>query len=86
MTKEFQMKTDNPLDRHLSLVSRMPEGLRDAVTEVADELDLAWLATQAVFEDRATPELALSVLDRILARRSSLLSVTKPITQTDSDE
>lgn len=62
------MKVDNPLDRHLAINKQIPEGLRDAVTEVADHLDLAWMTAQSVFEERATPELALAVFDRISAR------------------
>lgn len=62
------MKVDNPLDKHLDLHKRLPPGLRDAVTDVADVLDLAWLATQAVFEERATPEQAVVVFERLLDR------------------
>ena len=67
------MKAENPLDKHLAINKRMPHGLRDAVTEVADLLDLAWLATQSVFEERATPELALGVYDRLLSQWQSSL-------------
>ena len=66
------MKSENPLDLHLARNPRLPHGLRDAVVGVADTLDIAWLATQAVFEDKATPELALAVFDRIQSRISSL--------------
>ena len=62
------MKTDNPLDKHLAMHNRMPEGLRPAVCDVADVLDLAWLTAQSVFEDKATPELAVMVFDRLVSR------------------
>lgn len=62
------MKVDNPLDKHLEINKQMPSVVRNAVTEVADLLDLAWMTTQSVFEDRATPELALGVFDRLVSR------------------
>jgi len=62
------VKVENPLDKHLAINKRMPEGLRSAITEVVDHLDLAWMATQSVFEDKATPELALAVFDRLASR------------------
>lgn len=68
------MKIDNPLDKHLESVrGRLPIGMTDAVVWVADTLDIAWLATQSVFESRATPELALQVFDRICARQAQVM-------------
>lgn len=61
------MKIENPLDKHLAINRQMPDDLRDAVTTLADRLDLAWMAAQSVFEDKATPELALAVYDRLLS-------------------
>lgn len=66
------MKSKNPLDLHLEHNKKIPHKVREAVVDVADTLDIAWLATQAVFEDKATPELALAVFDRIQSRISSL--------------
>lgn len=75
------MKADNPLDRHLKVNKRMPEGLRDAAIDVADLLDLAWMTTQSVFEDRASPEIALGVYDRLVSHWKS-----SPGPRTDSCE
>ena len=62
------MKIDNPLDKHLDANNKLPGDLRPPICDVADTLDLAWMATQAVFEDRATTELAVMVFDRLISR------------------
>jgi hypothetical protein len=62
------MKVENPLDKHLAVNKAMPGHLHSAICDVADTLDLAWLATQSVFEDKATPELAIAVFDRLVSR------------------
>lgn len=62
------MKIENPLDKHLAINTRMPQHLRSAVCDVADLLDLAWITTQSVFEEQATPELAVAVFDRLVSR------------------
>ncbi len=60
------MKQDNPLDCHLKTNGTLiPEPVREAATFTADTLHIAWLAAQSVFEDKATPELALAVLGTI---------------------
>lgn len=59
------MKIDNPLDRHLEFNRSMPEDVRLAAIHVSATLDVAWLAAQSVFEDRATPDLALAIYDRM---------------------
>ena len=66
------MKSKNPLDLHMERNKKIPYKVREAVLDIADTLDIAWLATQAVFEDKATPEMALAVFDRIQFRISSL--------------
>lgn len=62
------MKIDNPLDKFLASHQKMPDGLRAAVCDVVDVLDLAWLATQSVYEDKATPEVGVLVFDRLISR------------------
>lgn len=67
--KTERMRTDNPFDRKLDAWSReIPPGVRDAAVFVTDTLDLSWASVQAVFEDQATPELALAIYDRIEKR------------------
>lgn len=61
------MKDTNPLDKHLA-IAKYPNHITDAVVFVADTMDIAWLAAQSVFEDKATPELAVAIFDRIAAR------------------
>ena len=66
------MDPKNPLDKHLELYeNKMPAGLKDAATETADQMDLARLVAVAVFKDDATPELAVQMYDRMLARLAS---------------
>ena len=80
------MKEDNPLDKHLK-IAQMPQHVRSAVCEVADVLDLARLVTESVFEEEATPALALAVFDRLVSRlqvQSSLY--VAPQTQGRNDD
>lgn len=65
---EMTMKEGSPLDQHLALHQKLPGNLRPAVCDVSDVLDLAWLTTQSVFEDKATPEMAVAVFDRLVSR------------------
>jgi hypothetical protein len=63
------MKTDNPFDKKLEIwVTRTPAGVHDAAVFVTETLELCWAAAQAVFEDKATPEAALAIYDRVQAR------------------
>jgi hypothetical protein len=78
LSNEVRMKYENPLDKHLAINKNMPNGLRDAATELADLLDLAWMTAQSVFEERATPEIALEIFDRLLSRWQQQLSLTSP--------
>ena len=65
------MKTENPLDKKLELWEsrgRTPAHVHDVVVFVSDTLELSWAAAQAIFEDKATPEAALAIFDRVCAR------------------
>jgi hypothetical protein len=62
------MKLDNPFDRRLEAQKLIPTSMRDSAIHVADTLDLAWAAVQAVFEGKAKPEHALTLLPVFLAR------------------
>ena len=63
------MRIDNPFDKKLEAQARtMPDSVRDASIHVTDTLDIAWAAVQAVFERRATPEHALTLLPLLLTR------------------
>lgn len=70
------MKTDNPFDRHLEAAKGMPSAVRDAAIFVTDTLDASWKAAQAVFEDKASPEVALAIFDRVVARMQAQSSLS----------
>lgn len=61
------MKEKNPFDLKLKCV-KYPTAIHDAAVYVTDTLDLCWAAAQAVFEDKATPESALAIFDRMKSR------------------
>lgn len=64
-----KMKTDNPFDKKLDVWGdRVPDDVRTAATFVNDTLELCWASAQAIFEDKATPEAALAIFDRVCAR------------------
>ncbi len=64
-----QMKADNPFDKKLEIwKNRIPQQVRDASVFVTDTLDLSWAAAQSIFEDKATPEIALAIYDRLVDR------------------
>ena len=62
------MKIDNPFDKKLAAQNNMPESIRGALVDSIDTLDVVWAGMQAVFEERATPELAVMLLPHVLAR------------------
>jgi hypothetical protein len=60
------MNSDNPFDKKLeSWDDRIPDGVRDAAVFVTDTLELCWASAQAVFGDKATPDIALEIFDRV---------------------
>lgn len=61
------MKAKNPFDIRLESPGTPPD-VRVAAIFVTDTLDLCWASAQAVFEDKATPELALAIYDRLRIR------------------
>ena len=64
------MQADNPFDRKLELYKRIPEGMRDALIDVTDTLDICLAAAQTVFEDQATPEHALKICAMVMEERA----------------
>jgi hypothetical protein len=63
------MEIDNPFDRKLETWGdQIPTEVRESALFVTDTLELCWASAQAIFEDRATPELALSIYDRLIER------------------
>ena len=66
------MKTGNPFDEKLKAQQNsIPEEILGSSVWVTDTLDLCWASAKAVFEDKATPEIAIAIYDRINQRISS---------------
>ena len=66
------MKTDNPFDKKIEIgKGRIPHKVEGAAIFVTDTLDLCLAAAVTVFEEKATPELALAIYDRVVARMAS---------------
>lgn len=58
-----------PFDEKLYIWGNgVPEDVRDASTWVNDTIDLSWVSACQIFGDKATPELALLIYDRISLR------------------
>lgn len=67
----------NAFDRHIEhLHGHAPAGAIEAAQSVRDTLETAWITAQTVFGDRATPELALAVYDRLLREREAYSAQT----------
>lgn len=61
------MQYENPFDTAMG-IRKLRDDVRISATDVADTLDLAWLATKSVFGDAATPEVAVQVAALMLER------------------
>lgn len=61
------MKPKNVFDTRIK-AKKMPEHFREAAIELTDTLDVCWAAAQAVFEDKAQPEHAISLLPLFMTR------------------
>jgi len=67
------MKVPNPFDDKLTASGRdMPRQIRAPLLAAVDTLEFCWVGCQAVFEDKATPEQALQLLDIVLKRSYTL--------------
>jgi uncharacterized protein YjaG (DUF416 family) len=63
---------DNPFDKKLEILKgQIPDNVRNAAVFVVDTLDLCMAAARSLFENRATPEHALEIYDRIVARMAT---------------
>ena len=68
------MKTNNPFDKKLEAwKGRIPADVLEAATFATDTLELSWASAQSIFEKSATPEHALAIYDRIVARIQSII-------------
>jgi hypothetical protein len=47
----------------------IPGDVTDAAVYVVDTLELCWAGAMQVFEDKATPELALAIYDRLETKK-----------------
>jgi hypothetical protein len=62
-------------DRRIDILSkRMGDvpatGVVDAAVYVHDTLETAWLAAESIFGEKATPDVALAIYDRIVRKIS----------------
>lgn len=64
------MKADNPFDRKLNINQGIPSDYKGALVDVADTLDFCEAIAQSVFEDRATPEHAISICALVMQERA----------------
>ena len=65
------MEKDNAFDRYIEKnAAKMPAGLEQSANIVSANMDMAWLAAQAIFKDQATPEAAIAIYDRFIAQLS----------------
>jgi len=63
------MIADTPFDRKLEIIrGKAPFGVHDAAIFVNDTLDLCWASAQQVFGEKASPEVALAIYDRVVTR------------------
>lgn len=60
------MKIDNPFDKKLEINTKIPDTFREALVNVADTLDFCEAIVQSVFEERATPEHAISICSLVM--------------------
>jgi hypothetical protein len=61
------MKNLDPFNQKLELYGyHIPHKVRDAAVFVTDTLELSWASAQSVFGDKATPEIALAIYDRVI--------------------
>jgi hypothetical protein len=64
------MKTNNPFDKKLKITNDIPDEIRGALTQTAGTLELSWDMAQAIFEERATPEIAIAIYDLVLETKA----------------
>lgn len=63
------MKIDNPFDKKIEIWrGKIPSETCESAVYVNDTLDLCWASASSVFGDRATPEIALAIYDRVVSR------------------
>ncbi len=66
------MKVDNPLDQKLEIWgNRIPHAVRKEITFVTDTMVLCLASAQSLFGDKATPEIAIAIYDRLVTRMAS---------------
>jgi hypothetical protein len=76
--------TTTPFDRRITLLNgRAPSALIDAMVYVHDTVETAQMAARALFGDKATPEIALALYDRIAAEHQRRDHATRA---PDADE
>ena len=63
------MDNVDPFDKKLDIRGPyIPNEVKDSAIWVNDTLDLCWASAQSVFGEQATPELAVAILDKVMAK------------------
>ena len=63
------MNVDNPFDRKLDINrDKIPNDILYALVDVNDTMVMCWASAKSVFEDKATPEIAIAMYDRIVKK------------------
>jgi hypothetical protein len=74
-------------ERHIeNLRGKEPPAVAEAAAHVHSTLETAWLSAQAIFGDRATPDVALAIYDRILQATAVVASETPKDTESSALE
>jgi len=66
-TNDQRTAFDRKLERPKA--SFAPSGVDEAAIFVNDTMELCWASAQTVFGDKATPDHALAIYDRVISQR-----------------
>lgn len=63
------MSETDPFERRLKLRQPYtPREITDSAIWVHDTLELCWSSAQSIFKEQATPEIAIAILDKVMAK------------------
>lgn len=69
---EGKLPTYKDFDNRLTLLDKTrgkPQHIGDSLAYVHDTLETTWLSARVIFGEKATPEVALAIYDRVNAER-----------------
>ncbi len=65
------MENDDPLDKKLKVMRRLPRGTRPAAEDMANLLEICWAIAQTAFAAKAKPEHAIQLLPLLVAQAAA---------------